>query len=119
MLRELAADALTEAGFLVFQAACGREALALLKRNPAIELLISDIHMPEMDGWTLVGAASKFRPDLKVLLMTGYAQPPHPEMAGCEILRKPFNLQTLCARARQVTGPVDAPNLAAGEELQQ
>lgn len=107
MLREIAAEALSDAGFLVFQAAHGREALTLLKGNPAIALLISDVRMPEMDGWALADAALKFRPDLKVLLITGYDETLEPgtiHFPRFEILKKPFNLQALCERARRITG---------------
>lgn len=107
MLREIAAEALSDAGFIVFQAAHGREALSLLKRNPAISLLISDVRMPEMDGWQLAHAAHRFRPELKILLMTGFAETVEPgtiHFPKFEILKKPFNLQALCQRARQVTG---------------
>jgi CheY-like chemotaxis protein len=52
------------------------EALELLKPNPEIVLLVSDIKMPRMDGYALVTAGLEFKPDLKVLLMTGYAQDP-------------------------------------------
>lgn len=112
MLRAMAADALEDAGFTVFQAADGREALTLLKRNSDIQLLISDVRMPEMDGWALAEAASKFRPELKMVLITGYAEVPQ---AGTklEILRKPFNLQALCERARQITGRPGASLAAA------
>lgn len=108
MLRAVAAEALEDAGFTVFQAADGREALSLLKRNPDIQLLISDVRMPEMDGWTLAETALKFRTELKVLLITGYDQSPQPgthSFRTFPVLRKPFNLQTLCERARQVTAP--------------
>lgn len=107
MLREIAAEALRDEGFLVFQAAHGREALSLLKRNPGIALLISDVRMPEMDGWALADAALEFRPDLKILLMTGYDQTLEPgtiHFPRFEVLKKPFNLQALCDRARQITG---------------
>ncbi|MGH6828088.1 MAG: response regulator, partial [Rhizomicrobium sp.] len=51
MLRAIAVEMLEDAGFEVFQAADGEEALALLKLNPGIALLISDIKMPRMDGY--------------------------------------------------------------------
>src|SRR5215475_10870978 len=80
MLRVIAVEMLQDAGFEVFEAGDGAEALELLKANPNIALLVSDIKMPRMDGYALVEAGLTVRPDLKVLLMTGYSQSPLPEI---------------------------------------
>ena len=106
MLRTIAVEMLEDAGFAVFQAGDGEEALALLKVNPGIEVLVSDIKMPRMDGYALVEAGLAVRPDLKVLLMTGYAQDPPPQVLKAreiQILHKPFNLEKLCALAAAMT----------------
>jgi len=106
MLRLIAVEMLQDAGFEVFEAADGVEALELLKANPQIVLLVSDIKMPRMDGYALVEAGLAFRPDLKVLLMTGYAQEPPPQVLKAreiQILHKPFGLEQLCALAAQMT----------------
>jgi two-component system, cell cycle sensor histidine kinase and response regulator CckA len=106
MLRVVAVEMLEGAGFEVFQAGDGEEALTLLKLNPGIALLVSDIKMPRMDGYTLVKAGLEFKPNLKVLMMTGYAQDPPPELIReqqIEILRKPFNLDRLCQMADAMT----------------
>jgi CheY-like chemotaxis protein len=95
---------LEDAGFKVFQEGDGVEALELLKSNPQIALLVSDIKMPRMDGYALVEAGLQFKPDLKVLLMTGYAQEPPAAMKArdIQILHKPFNLEKLCAIAAEM-----------------
>jgi CheY-like chemotaxis protein len=106
MLRIIAVEMLEDAGFAVFEAGDGIEALELLKANPQIALLVSDIKMPRMDGYALVEAGLAIRPDLKVLLMTGYAQDPPPQVLKAreiQILHKPFNLERLCALAAQMT----------------
>ena len=106
MLRLLAVEMLQDAGFQVFEAADGAEALELLKSNPGIALLVSDIKMPRLDGYALVEAGLAFRPELKVLLMTGYSQEPPDfikEIQDIQILRKPFNLEKLCALATEMT----------------
>jgi CheY-like chemotaxis protein len=106
MLRVIAVEMLEDAGFAVFEAGDGVEALELLKANPQIALLVSDIKMPRMDGYALVEAGLAIRPDLKVLLMTGYAQDPPPQLLKAreiQILHKPFNLERLCALAAQMT----------------
>ena len=106
MLRLIAVEMLQDAGFDVFEAADGAEALDLLKANPGIALLVSDIKMPRMDGYALVEAGLAFRPGLKVLLMTGYSQEPPPsilKVRDIQILRKPFNLERLCTLAAEMT----------------
>jgi CheY-like chemotaxis protein len=106
MLRLIAVEMLEDAGFHVFEAADGAEALDVLKANPGIELLVSDIKMPRMDGYALVEAGLAFRPELKVLLMTGYSQDPPAfikDIQDIQILRKPFNLEKLCAIATEMT----------------
>ena len=105
MLRLITVEVLQDAGFEVYEAADGAEALDLLKANPGIELLVSDIKMPRMDGYALVEAGLAFRPELKILQMTGYSQePPPPLLNAVQILRKPFDLERLCALAAQLTG---------------
>ena len=107
MLRIIAVEMLEDAGFTVFQAGDGEEALALLKANPEIELLVSDIKMPRMDGYALVQAGREFKPDLKIVLMTGYAQDPPAHIAalkGVQTLHKPFNLDRLCQLASEMLG---------------
>lgn len=105
MLRLLAVEMLEEAGFSVSQAADGREALDLLETRPEIRVLVSDIKMPRMDGYALTEAGLKIRPDLKVVLMTGYAQEPPPEIVRAgriRTLHKPFDLEELTELVRQM-----------------
>jgi CheY-like chemotaxis protein len=106
MLRLIAVEMLQDAGFDVFEAADGAEALDLLKAHPGISLLVSDIKMPRMDGYALVEAGLAFKPELKVVLMTGYSQEPPPtilQFKDVQILRKPFNLERLCSLAAEMT----------------
>ncbi len=106
MLRAIAVEMLEDAGFSVFQAGDGEEALALLKSNPGIEVLVSDIKMPRMDGYSLAEAGLTLRPELKILLMTGYAQDPPPALLRAReihTLHKPFNLERLCELVGEMT----------------
>src|SRR5215469_5181886 len=104
MLRVMATEMLEDAGFKVFEAVDGAEALELLKANPEIALLVSDIKMPRMDGYALAEAGLLFKPGLKVLLMTGYSHEPPPRLLkAVQILHKPFDLERLCALAAQMT----------------
>ena len=103
MLRAIAVEMLEDAGFSVFQAGDGEEALAILKSHPGIQVLVSDIKMPRMDGYALVAQSLALRPDLKVVLMTGYAQEPPPALPrAIPTLHKPFNLDRLCELAGQM-----------------
>ena len=98
MLRMIAVEMLEDAGFTVFQAGDGQEALAVLKEHPGIQVLVSDIKMPRMDGYALAEAGIALRPELKILLMTGYAQETPPALLKAreiKTLHKPFNLERL------------------------
>jgi CheY-like chemotaxis protein len=103
-LRLVIAEVLTDAGLNVVHAANGAEAVALLKKNPnAPVLLITDIRMPEMDGYELAVAALAINPAIKMLMLTGYPEMriPPPVLQGREIrtLMKPVELDRLCTVA--------------------
>jgi CheY-like chemotaxis protein len=107
MLRLIAVEMLQEAGFAVHEAADGMEALEQLEAHPEIALLLTDVQMPRMGGFELVEKALALRPDLKILLMTGYTQTAPAEhllKQGVQILYKPFNLELLCSMARRMAG---------------
>ncbi len=99
-LRELLTEALESRNLRVAQAADGVEALGVLEKRSSIQLLLSDIRMPRMDGYDLVEKALAFSPELKVLMMTAYAEdhPPASALRAREIrtLRKPFDPDRLC-----------------------
>lgn len=74
-VRELAMLVLVRAGYVVLEAKNGREALSMLESDVTrIDLLITDVMMPEMSGGELVERAGIVRPGLKVLLVSGYAE---------------------------------------------
>jgi CheY-like chemotaxis protein len=104
MFRDAVALSLQASGFKVFQAADGQEALAILKDNCEIALLVSDIRMPGLDGYALTEAGLELRPDLKVILMTGYAADPPKLVLDRQIgtFRKPFDTNLLCHRAAEL-----------------
>lgn len=94
-LRLLLAERLATHGLVVAEAGDGVEAMAQLEAHRGVPLMLSDIHMPNMDGIALVEAALKLRPELKILLMTAYAAqlPSHAALLAREIrtLVKPFD----------------------------
>jgi DNA-binding NtrC family response regulator len=98
-LRGLLIERLAMSGLYALPAADGEQALALLALHPSVPLLLSDIRMPRMDGHTLVAAALRLRPELKVLLMTGHhtEAPREPALRARELrtLFKPFSLDRM------------------------
>jgi CheY-like chemotaxis protein len=69
---EVAVMACEDMGLTVFRAADGAGALEILRDNPEVELLLTDIGMPNMTGWELAHAAKQKYPDLKVIYTSGY-----------------------------------------------
>jgi PAS domain S-box-containing protein len=106
-LREIVDRILTESGYRVMVAADGAEAIEMSRQFTGhIDLLLTDVVMPHMQGNELAPRLLQARPDLRVLYMSGFAQPAlaadgtlPPELA---LLDKPFNEPTLLARVRQV-----------------
>jgi CheY-like chemotaxis protein len=90
-VREMAVAGLEEAGFEVTEAAGGREALDLLQAGIAVDALLTDIRLPEADGWVVAKAYRERFPDLPVLYMTGYAERMQPVPGGI-ILAKPYRM---------------------------
>ncbi len=103
MVRAVAERALTRQGYTVLTAANGEEALEILSQGNPIDLLISDVMMPLMDGPTMVREARRSLPDLPVLFMSGYAEEQLRRSISIEnvsFLPKPFSVQQLAQAAR-------------------
>lgn len=99
-LRELVMENLQEAGYRVVEAGDGGAGLQALRSDLRIDLLLSDIKLPDIDGYQVAEAGKALRPDLKVILMTGYAPSPLPpalQSAVYRVLQKPFSLEALPA----------------------
>lgn len=97
-LRELLVDGLQEAGFNVFEAGDGGSGIAALQSERHFDLLLSDIKLPDIDGYRVAEAGSSLRPGLKIILMTGYAPSPLPttlQKQVYQVLQKPFSLISL------------------------
>jgi two-component system, cell cycle sensor histidine kinase and response regulator CckA len=107
MVRSVAERALTRHGYQVITADNGEDALEILDRGDVIDLLISDVVMPGMDGPTMVREARKSRPDLKILFMSGYAEEQLRKSIDIEnvnFLPKPFSVTELAEAARNAAG---------------
>ena len=105
-VRHLSVDALRELGYTVVQASDAAQALTVLEMQPRVDLLFTDIVMPDMDGRRLADEAVRRRPDLKVLYTTGYTRNAivHNGMldANVAFLAKPFTYEQLALKVRQV-----------------
>ena len=98
MVRAVAERALSRRGYQVLTAGNGEEALEILQTGPAIDLLVTDVVMPTMDGPTLVGHARAMFPDLPIVFMSGYAEEQLRRSIGVPdvaFLPKPFSVQQL------------------------
>ncbi|MFW2830853.1 response regulator [Sphingomonas sp. ID0503] len=108
MVRAVAERALTRQGYAVVTASNGEEALELLEeRDLAIDLLISDVVMPVMDGPTMVRTIREKLPDIPVLFMSGYAEEQlrrSIDLDRVAFLPKPFSVQQLAEAARDAAG---------------
>lgn len=108
MVRSVAERALTRHGYTVITADNGEDALEILARNEPIDLLISDVVMPGMDGPTMVREARQSRPELKILFMSGYAEEQLRKSLDIEnvaFLPKPFSVTELAEAARRAVMP--------------
>jgi DNA-binding response OmpR family regulator len=101
-IRELVSVFLTREGFEVEQAANGLEALTAMERNPA-ELVVMDIMMPQMDGWTLC-AKLRERYDIPLLMLTAKGETSQKvkgfRLGTDDYLVKPFEPDELVARVK-------------------
>jgi two-component system cell cycle sensor histidine kinase/response regulator CckA len=107
MVRAVAERALTRHGYTVITADNGEEALEILSRGDPIDLLLSDVVMPGMDGPTMVEQARKERPELKILFMSGYAEEQLRDSINVDkahFLPKPFSVQELAEAAKRALG---------------
>ncbi len=108
-VRALLAETLRELGCRVLEAANGSEGLRVLYSREPVDLLITDVGLPGMNGRQLADAAREQRPNLPILLITGYAGAAleHWDLApGMEVVGKPFRLEALTARVGEMLRPV-------------
>jgi PAS domain S-box-containing protein len=106
VVRELIVEVLKELGYSTLEADDGTAALKILDSKQRIDLLISDIGLPGLNGRQIVDAARETRPSLKVLFMTGYAE--NAAIAagflepGMSMITKPFAMEALATRIREI-----------------
>lgn len=106
VVRGIIVEMLHDQGYVTREAADGAEGLRILQLDKPVDLLLTDIGLPGMNGRQLADQARELRPDLKILFMTGYAdnaanakgflQP------GMDMITKPFDLGHLSRRVRDI-----------------
>ncbi|SDB09343.1 response regulator [Belnapia rosea] len=106
-------DVLTELGYEVLLASDGVEALHLAERH-AFDVLVTDLAMPRMTGWDLIPRLRLQRPDLPVVVMTGFLPPNGRELlistqgGPLGLVLKPFEIRHLVTAIEKVTGQQQA-----------
>jgi two-component system cell cycle sensor histidine kinase/response regulator CckA len=105
VVRNFAARALKRQGYKVLEAASGVEALEVMEKNKGkIDIVVSDVVMPEMDGPTLLKELRKKTPDIKIIFVSGYPNDAFKAALGDEnfaFLPKPFSLPQLAAKVKE------------------
>jgi len=106
-VRMFGSRALRNKGYTVLEASNGEEALEVINAtDKTIDLIVTDVVMPGMDGHTLVQFVRQEMPDMKVILISGFAENVIPggidENAGFSFLPKPFSLKDLAAKVKAV-----------------
>jgi CheY-like chemotaxis protein len=102
LVRLLVVQILEEAGYETREAAEAKSALELLQSGEFINLMVTDVGLPGVNGKQLVDQARGLRPDLKILYMTGYADSGLLDAKlpdGVDLITKPFDLDELAAKA--------------------
>jgi len=112
-VRAFATRALVSRGYTVHSAASGAEALKVMEETGGrVDLVVSDVVMPEMDGPSLLRELRRTRPDLKIIFVSGYAEDAFarnlPDNERFSFLPKPFTLKQLATAVKAVL---------AGEEV--
>jgi CheY-like chemotaxis protein len=108
VVRGLIVEVLGELGYTALEAPDGPSGLKVLQSRQRIDLLVTDVGLPGLNGRQLADQARERRPDLQVLFITGYAE--NATLAngflepGMAMLTKPFAVEALMRKIREVTG---------------
>jgi len=104
-ITQLTSEILTTAGYSVITANSGKQTLEILNEH-SFDLLISDILMPEMDGFELVNQLHELYPDMKIQLFSGYNDNLNSHLVDASlvenIIHKPFEIQQLLSQIRKL-----------------
>jgi CheY-like chemotaxis protein len=105
-VRNMSVEALRELGYTVIEAGRPADAIRMFDAGQQIDLLFTDVVMPEMSGRQLADHLLTMKPDLKVLFTTGYTRNAivHNGVldSGTQLLSKPFTVDDLAAKVRSI-----------------
>jgi CheY-like chemotaxis protein len=112
IIRSLVAEELEDLGYSTIEAIDGVQALSLLEARPPIDLLITDVGLPNgINGRQLADAVRARQPNLKILFITGYAENAvigeHQLEPGMHLLTKPYEMDVLAQRVRDLLSRPD------------
>ncbi|RKG91193.1 PAS domain S-box protein [Corallococcus sp. CA053C] len=106
VIRALIVEVLRDLGYRALEASDGTEGLRLLQGAPRLDLLVTDMGLPGLNGRQLADAGRSARPGLKVLFMTGYAENAAVASGflepGMAMMTKPFAMEALATRIRDM-----------------
>jgi PAS domain S-box-containing protein len=106
VVRDLARRVLERHGYTVFACAHGAEAVELSERHDGrIDLLLTDVVMPGLRGYEVARMVAATRPEIKILYMSGYAEEAlggGPAVGGAALIEKPFAIEALARRVREM-----------------
>jgi CheY-like chemotaxis protein len=106
IVRALILEVLADLGYQALEAVDGPSGLKVLESKQRIDLLVSDVGLPGLNGRQLADHARLMRPDLKVLFITGYAEQAAIASGflapGMEMITKPFAIEDLAVRIREI-----------------
>ncbi|MCD5981600.1 response regulator [Pseudomonas sp. CDFA 610] len=105
-VRALVSEVLSELGYAFLEAGDSLAAVPILESGQRIDLLISDVGLPGMNGRQLAEVARQLRPELKVLFITGYAEHAAARAGfldtGMQLITKPFAFDHLTSKVREM-----------------
>ena len=101
---------LDDLGYRVIEASNGARALALVAQDPSIVAVMTDHAMPGMTGLQLAVAIKELRPELPIILATGYAELPGNAPTYLRRLAKPYRLPELAEAVAAAVSPGSAPD---------
>jgi CheY-like chemotaxis protein len=111
VIRDLIIEVLQDLGYGTLEASDGPSGLKILQSRKRVDLLVTDVGLPGLNGRQLADHARESRPDLKVLFITGYAE--NAALAngflepGMEMITKPFAVEALATKVREILQSVE------------
>jgi CheY-like chemotaxis protein len=106
VVRAVILEMLTDEGYRTLEAVDGPSGLLALRADERIDLLVTDVGLPGINGRQLADQARETRPELKILFITGYAESVAMSdsflQPGMEMITKPFDLDNLSRRIRSM-----------------